>query len=70
MNAVVTGLSTNFEGLFFCFWGSAAKIFSYRVNPDKHKKLFAYHPAYACRNNTDWECDHFKLIHNHLKIKW
>lgn len=68
--ALLRDLNSAFEGLYFCFWGKVAQEFAPLINPDKHTKLFAYHPAYATYRGVAWECDHFIEINKKLSIKW
>lgn len=75
---IIKILNNNKTGLIFCLWGNQAKQFKQFINSSNHYILECSHPASACYNNVDWDCNHFNKINQiiteqngeEFKINW
>ena len=68
VQTVIMMISLKKNDIHFCLWGNKAREFEQFIAEGNHIHTFV-HPAYAARQNTDWNCEHFKEINNHLKDK-
>jgi uracil-DNA glycosylase len=69
---VLEHISTHKNHTIFCLWGNVAQSMSKFIDETKHTILCFEHPATACRDQRDWECDHFEVINSILndEIIW
>jgi len=79
---IINFIIDNNAGVIFCLWGNKSQhAFNSSVKTSKknfYEKLTCPHPAYACDNNIDWNCTHFKQVNEIIEgqngkefcIKW
>jgi len=56
---VIDYLNDRNKGLIYLLWGQVAQSYSDRIVRNGNWVYHYTHPAYAVRNSTAWECDHF-----------
>lgn len=74
----ITAIDSAKTGVFFLFLGAPAKRFETYVSKTKNYAFTYEHPAFASRNNRDWNCPYFKEINDIIEkqngkeycIKW
>lgn len=68
IQTIILMISLKKNGVHFCLWGNKVREFEQFIAEGNYIHTFV-HPSYAAFQNTDWNCEHFKEINNHLKDK-
>lgn len=66
---IIKIISKERQDIVFMLWGNYARAFSPLIHEGKHEILEWTHPASAARNNTKWNCPHFKTANEYLQSK-
>lgn len=66
---VIKTINDNKSGVFFLFLGAVAKEFMPYVNPRTNYAYSYFHPAFACRQNIDWNCPYFNIINKEIAMQ-
>jgi uracil-DNA glycosylase len=64
---VIKAISAHHVGVSFLFLGAAAKEFMPYVNETYHYKYSYFHPAFASKQDIDWNCPYFNIINKNIK---
>ena len=69
---ILSTLTIKKDPIHFCLWGKKAQEYEQWLLTEAHYVHKFQHPAYAARQNIDWNCNHFKKINSQLKkkIQW
>ena len=67
INKTLNIISNFNNNVVFMLWGENAKSYKHLIDSKKHLILEHSHPAFAARNNTDWNCKHFTECNEYLR---
>lgn len=78
MRIIIQTLNEEKTGICFLFLGAQAKMLMPYVDKKRNYVFDYVHPAYAARNNTEWNCPYFSKINEIIEeqngkefcIKW